>query len=60
MKEVSKVDFKVEMGPRRGGDPASLTSRADKIKEVLGWKPKHNSLELMVKTALEWERNLKL
>ena len=59
VKEVSGVDFVAEMGPRRAGDPASLVSRADKIKEILGWKPKHNSLELMVRTALDWERNLK-
>ena len=58
VKEVSGADFKVVMGERRAGDPAILTSKAEKIKDVLGWVPKHNDLKLIIKTALDWERNL--
>jgi UDP-glucose 4-epimerase len=58
VKEVSGVDFKVNMGPRRAGDAARLISRADKIKEIFGWQPKYQDLNLIVRTALEWERNL--
>ena len=58
VKEVSGVDFTVEMGERRAGDPAALTSKADKIKQVLGWTPKYNDLKLIIKTALDWEKNL--
>jgi UDP-glucose 4-epimerase len=58
VKRVSGVEFKVEMGPRRAGDAPVLMSKAEKIGKVLGWKPKHDDLDLIIKTALEWERNL--
>lgn len=58
VKKVSGGDFKVEQGPRRDGDAPSLIAVSNKIRETLGWQPKHDNLELIVKTALEWERNL--
>ncbi|MBH49005.1 MAG: UDP-glucose 4-epimerase GalE [Halobacteriovorax sp.] len=58
VKRVSGVDFKVEMGPRRDGDAPNLIAVSEKIRTTLGWKPKYNDLELIVKTALDWERNL--
>ena len=44
--------------PRRAGDPASLIAKADKIKETLGWEPKHDNLDTIVSTALAWEKKL--
>lgn len=44
--------------PRRAGDPPSLIAKADKIKEVLGWRPEYNDIDKIVTTALEWEKNL--
>jgi len=58
MKKVTGKEFKVEEGPRRAGDAETLMSKADKIKKVLGWTPKYNDLELIVKTAYEWEQKL--
>ncbi len=58
VKKVSGVDFKVEMVGRRAGDPGILMSKAEKIGKTLGWRPKFNDLELIVKTALDWERQL--
>lgn len=58
VKRVSGVDFKVERGPRRAGDSPILISKAEKIAKVLGWKPRYNDLDLIVKTALDWERKL--
>ncbi|MBT3586357.1 MAG: UDP-glucose 4-epimerase GalE [Halobacteriovoraceae bacterium] len=58
VKKVSGVDFKVEVSGRRAGDPPELTARADKIKEKLDWTPQHANLELMVRTALDWEKKL--
>jgi UDP-glucose 4-epimerase len=55
VKKVTKVDFTVEIGERRAGDPAVLVSNADKIKKTLNWKPKYDDLELIIKTAYEWE-----
>jgi UDP-glucose 4-epimerase len=58
VKAVSGVDFRVEEGPRRAGDPAAITATGEKIRATLGWQPKHDDLGEMVSTALEWERHL--
>lgn len=58
MKEVSGVDFKVEITGRRAGDPAVLIADNTKIKEKMKWTPKYNDLKLICKTALEWEKKL--
>ena len=59
VKKISGVNFVVEMGPRRAGDAPVLMSKAEKIGKVLGWSPKYNDLDLIVKTAYKWEKNLK-
>ncbi len=58
MKEVSGIDFKVDMAPRRAGDPATLISNNNKIKGALSWEPKHDDLNLICQTALAWEQTL--
>ena len=58
VKKVSGVDFKVETGPRRPGDPAVIVARADRARELLGWTPKRDNLEQIVAQALDWERRL--
>jgi UDP-glucose 4-epimerase len=44
--------------PRRAGDPPVLVARADRIREHLGWEPRHDRLEQLVADALRWERTL--
>ena len=44
--------------PRRAGDPPMLIARADRLRERLGWIPRHDDLDFIVRTALEWERKL--
>ena len=58
VKKVSGVDFKVEIGPRRPGDPAVIVARADRAREALGWRPKRDNLSEIVAQALDWERRL--
>ena len=58
VKRVSGVDFKVEIAPRRSGDPAVIVAKADRAREVLGWTPRRDNLEVIVKQALDWERRL--
>lgn len=38
------------VGPRRAGDPPTLVARADRVREALGWSPRHG-LEEMVASA---------
>ena len=54
----SGVDFAVNQGPRRAGDPASVVAGADKVRAVLGWLPEHDDLREIVRSAYEWERYL--
>lgn len=42
--------------PRRDGDIPALTAVADKIRTVLGWQPKYDDLEFIIKTSLAWEQ----
>jgi UDP-glucose 4-epimerase len=44
--------------PRRAGDPDSLVARANRVREVLGWRPKYDNLETIVGSQLQWERRL--
>jgi UDP-glucose 4-epimerase len=58
VKRVSGVDFKVVMSPRRPGDPAALVAKADRARNLLGWKPTRDNLDEIVRQALDWERRL--
>lgn len=48
----------VRDAPRRPGDPAEIVANADKARAALGWTPKHDDLDFIVKTALAWEKHL--
>ncbi len=56
-KRVTGVDFKVEETDRRPGDPAVLVADSSKLKSKLGWKPRFDDLEYIVRTAWNWELN---
>ena len=58
VKRVSGVDFKVVISPRRPGDPAATVARADRAKSALGWVPRRDNLDDIVRQALDWERRL--
>jgi UDP-glucose 4-epimerase len=57
-KKVTGVDFPVEDAPRRAGDPPALTADSTRLKKATGWKPAHDDLKFIIKTAWEWERKL--
>jgi UDP-glucose 4-epimerase len=44
--------------PRRAGDPPELIAVAERVREVLGWTPKFDDLDTIVRTSLEWERKI--
>lgn len=43
--------------PRRMGDPARLVASSVKAKEILGWNPKHDSLEEIIASAWKWHES---
>lgn len=58
VREISGVDFTVIEAERRAGDPACVISAADRITKILNWQPRYNDLDLIVRTALAWEKKL--
>jgi UDP-glucose 4-epimerase len=64
VKEVSNVDFKVEISEKRAGDPAFLISDNTKLlkeySKIETDKPlfEYDDLKTICKTALEWEKKL--
>jgi UDP-glucose 4-epimerase len=58
VKRVAGVDFKVEIAPRRAGDPARIVAACDRIRSTLQWQPHLNDLQTIVAHALAWERKL--
>jgi UDP-glucose 4-epimerase len=42
------------VGPRRAGDPPVLVASNGRAREMLGWAPRHSSLEEMLGSAWAW------
>ena len=58
LEEVSGEKVPATLAPRRPGDPPRLVAKADLIRERLGWVPRHDRLDGIVRDALAWERSL--
>ena len=58
VEQVHGRPLRVTEQPRRAGDPPTLVARADLVRQVLGWRPRHDDLETIVATQLAWERTL--
>jgi len=58
VKRVSGVEFKVDMAPRRPGDPAQIVAHSERARSKLGWRPRYDDLSTIVGDALNWEREL--
>lgn len=57
MKRVSGTEYPIVDGPRRPGDPAKLIADTTKVRRTWHWEPAYDSLELICRSALEWEKN---
>ena len=58
MKKVTNRDFQVDVTSRRIGDPAALISNNTKIRTKMNWIPKYDDLDLICKSAFEWENKM--
>ncbi len=58
VERLAGTRLKIREEARRAGDPPTLIARADKVRSVLGWQPRFDDLEAIVKTSLEWEKRL--
>jgi UDP-glucose 4-epimerase len=57
-KTISGREFAVRIGAARQGDPPILVADAGKIRQVLGWAPDHDDLDVIIRSALAWEKKL--
>ena len=58
VERVSGKRLTLREEPRRPGDPPALVARAERIRRELGWKPRLDDLDTIVRTALAWEQRL--
>ena len=56
-KKVTGRDFKVEIAPRREGDPARLIADSTKIQNKLGWTPQYD-LSQIVESSWNWHEKI--
>jgi len=55
---LSGRPLKVVEEPRRAGDPPMLIARAQRVRAVLDWAPRHDDLDAIVRSQLDWEQRL--
>ena len=59
VQRVAGKPLSIREEPRRAGDPPSLVAAAERIRSVLGWQPRLDDLDTIVRTALRWEEKLR-
>ena len=57
-KKIYGEKIKLEYDKRRPGDAERLISNVDKLHQHINWKPKFDNLDLIIQTAVEWEKKL--
>ncbi|MCP5329005.1 MAG: UDP-glucose 4-epimerase GalE [Steroidobacteraceae bacterium] len=58
VERIAGQRLEVREEPRRAGDPPVLVARAERIKQVLGWTPRLDDLDEIVRSSIAWERKL--
>ena len=58
VQRVSGRQLTIREEPRRAGDPPVLIAAADRIRSDLGWRPRLDDLDTIVRTSLKWEERL--
>lgn len=58
VERVAGAKLATREAPRRPGDPAKLIADGNKLQRQLGWTPRHDHIEEIVKTAFDWECQL--
>ncbi|HNP35081.1 MAG TPA: UDP-glucose 4-epimerase GalE [Woeseiaceae bacterium] len=56
--EANGTALTITEEPRRAGDPPELVAVATRIRNTLGWTPKFDDLDTIVRTSLAWERKI--
>ena len=56
VQRVAATRLNIRPAPRRPGDSPKLVADTAKLRHVLDWRPRLDSLDAIVQTALDWER----
>jgi UDP-glucose 4-epimerase len=59
VERIAGQKIKIQEAPRRPGDMASVVAQTTRLSSLLNWKPKYGDLDVIVATALNWEKQLK-
>ncbi len=57
-RRVTGHSIPVELCPRRPGDPAVLVASSEKAIRELGWRPRYQELDDILRTAWAWHKRL--
>jgi len=55
VQRVSGKRLEIRLEPRRAGDPPNLVANAGRIRAQLGWQPRLDDLDTIVRHSLRWE-----
>jgi len=58
VERVSGRRLTIREEPRREGDPAMLVARVERARTTLGWQPRLDDLDTIVRSAFTWEEHL--
>lgn len=58
VQRVAGKRIEIREEARREGDPPALVAAANRVRAVLGWEPRLDDLDGIVRTALRWEERL--
>jgi UDP-glucose 4-epimerase len=56
VERVTGRNLRVEVRPRRAGDPPVLVASSTRARQVLGWSPERSDLDDIISTAWLWHR----
>jgi len=56
--KITKKKFTIKIKNKRKGDMEKIISSSYKLKKLTGWRPRYNSLPLMVKSSINWEKKI--
>ncbi len=55
---ITKNKINFEFDQRRPGDSEKLISNVEKLHENIDWKPKYDNLDLIIQSAINWEKKI--
>ena len=58
VEKANGAALKIREEARRAGDPPELVAVAERIQATLGWRPRFDDLDTIVRTSLDWERKI--